>query len=75
MTDDAFQGQRGESRVPEAQLGDLLAQNGLRMLAAPAQVAALPCMANDTVFALHLPHGAELDLPDLEGPKGEKRYR
>ena len=32
-------------------------------------------MANDTVFALHLPQGAELDLPDLEGTKGEKRYR
>ena len=45
------------------------------MYASPAQVAALPCMANDTVFAMHLPHGAELDFPDPEGPNGEKRYK
>ena len=35
----------------------------------PAQVAALPCMADDTVFALHAPFGTSLELPGISDPK------
>ena len=42
------------------------------------QVAALPCMADDTVFALHLAHGTDIEVPDPDKnikPDGTKRYR
>lgn len=38
------------------------------------QVAALPCMADDTVFAVHAPHGTSLEVPDPgQGPKHYRR--
>ena len=41
------------------------------------QVAALPCMADDTVFAVHAPHGTALEVPDPDGgvAHGPKHYR
>ncbi len=42
------------------------------------QVAALPCMADDTVFALHMAHGTNIEVPDPDKsikPDGTKRYR
>ena len=39
------------------------------------QVAALPCMADDTVFAVHAPHGTSLEVPDPgECPKHYRCY-
>jgi transcription factor E2F3 len=52
--------------------------NNARLFITDGDITALPCFANDTIFAVRAPQGTTLEVPDPEDgldARGQRRYR